>query len=93
MTARFGGKAPQLTKSSSAFFPNSTEHPPKVTKLAQNEGGRGGGGLKGIWKRNSRKKSQKTLSAVESEEGVDSGVSVDTPPREPRRSLSLRRKN
>ena len=43
-TARFGGKAPQLTKSSSAFFPNSTEHSPKVTKLAQNEGGGGGGG-------------------------------------------------
>ena len=90
--ARFGGKAALLTKSSSAFFPNGTEHSTKVTKLARNEGG-GGGGLKGIWKRNSRKKSQKTSSAVESEEGVDSGVSVDTPPREPRRSLSLRRKN
>ena len=83
--ARYGSVVPHLTKSSSAFFPHTMEHAVKPHKSV-------GGSLKGIWKRNSRKKSMK--ATMEADECVDSGVSVDSPPRDhPRRSLSLRRKN
>ena len=92
--ARYGGKRPSLTKSSSAYFPNSATPEngaarPPIQKGTPTRGG--GGGIKGIWKRNSRKK---TAVKMESEEWVDVGAPSDqSPSRELPRRLSLRRKN
>ena len=88
---RFGGKVPPLTKSTSTFLPNSTVTE-NGAKSQQKSLGRGSvGGFKGIWKRNSRKKS--TLKG-DADEWVDvGGVSEQPSARELPRRLSLRRKN
>ena len=87
----YGNRKPSLTKSSSAFFPNL----PVIesgTRSPQKSVGRSAvGGLKGIWKRNSRKK---TSLRTETEDWVDvGGASAQSPVRELPRRLSLRRKN
>ena len=96
--ARYGGKCPALTKSSSAYFPNSTSTTVtenggmKMPQKSANVGRSTVSGLKGIWKRNSRKK---TALKLDSEDFVDvGGVSEhQSPSRELPRRLSLRRKN
>ena len=90
---RFGGRMPSLTKSSSAYFPNSvSENGVKSPAAATGQkSGRGGvSGIKGIWRRSSRKKTAK----IETEDWVDvGGTSDQSPVREMPRKLSLRRKN
>jgi hypothetical protein len=90
--ARFGKKMPSLTKSSSAYFPNSSVAE-NGTKLQKSGRGMGvGAGLKGIWKRNSRKKTSVKVS--ESDEWVDVGGTVEhSPARELPRRMSLKRNN
>lgn len=84
---RFGNRKPSLTKSSSFFSPNPVENGTKPQKSR----GITGGGLKGIWKRNSRKKAS---VKADSEEWVDVGVAVEqSPGRDLQRRLSLKRKN
>ena len=86
--SRFGNRIPALTKSSSAYFPNAVEH---TTSKPHKSRGSSGGGLKGIWKRTSRKK---TSVKYEGEEGVDGGAAVEqSPTHELPRRLSLRRMN
>ena len=96
--AQFGTKHPSLTKSSSAYSPNSAmvaaEGGPKQSLHQQHKSSpvrSTVGGIKGIWKRNSRKK---MAVKMESEEWVDvGGASEQSPSRELPRRLSLRRKN
>lgn len=88
---RYGGRMPSLTKSSSAFFPNSIDNGSKSPAVQQKTSRSTVGGIKGIWKRNSRKK---TAVKTESEDWVDIGGAIDqSPVRELPRRLSLRRKN
>ena len=97
--ARYSGKRPPLTKSTSAFFPNSATNGVASegggTKTQQKSASVGRGavsGLKGIWKRNSKKK---TAVKMESEDWTDVGGASDhpSPSRELPRRLSLKRKN
>lgn len=84
---RFGNKMPVLSKSSSSYFPNPVEG---GTKSQKSKSG-AGGGLRGIWKRNSRKK---TALKTDGEEWVDGTGSVEqSPAHELSRRLSLKRKN
>ena len=99
--ARYGGKRPALTKSSSAYFPHSTTTStaagenggPKTPQKSASVGRSAVSSLKGIWKRNSRKK---TSLKFDTEDIVDVGSRVSehqSPSRELPRRLSLRRKN
>jgi hypothetical protein len=99
--ARYGGKRPALTKSSSAYFPHSTTTStaavenggPKTPQKSASVGRSAVSSLKGIWKRNSRKK---TSLKFDAEDFVDVGSRVSehqSPSRELPRRLSLRRKN
>ena len=89
--ARYGKRMPSLTKSSSAYFPNSVGE--NGTRMHKSGRGIGvGGGLKGLLKRNSRKKT--AVKGSESEEWVDvPGTMEHSPARELPRRMSLKRKN
>lgn len=84
---RFGNKMAVLTKSSSSYFSNSPEGGPKPQKAKSGVGS----GLRGIWKRGSRKKAALKLEMDDCVDG--SGSAEQSPAHEITRRLSLKRKN
>ena len=84
---RFGNKMAPLTKSSSSYFANSPESGSKSQKSKSGVSS----GLRGIWKRGSRKKAALKIDTDESIDGTGSGE--QSPAHDITRRLSLKRKN